>query len=231
VDSGDRVAPRDRLGALLRGNRLVAGLELLIVPLLLALKAAGALRNPSFALLLLGWLSLWIRRSGWRQVGMARPAHWPRTVLAGILIGIAYNALDIRVLIPLLHRLTGEPLELEQFSSLQGNVGVLLLWLAVTWTLAAFGEEMAWRGYGLNRLADVFGRKGWSWAPSVALVSVAFGFAHGAQGVTGILDNLLAGLLFSALFLASGRNLWLPILAHGVVDTSSFVLLYLGFHP
>jgi hypothetical protein len=231
MHSGDRVALRDRLGAALRGNRLALGLELLFVPALLALKAAGALRNPSLALLLLGWLSLWLRRSGWRQVGLNRPAHWPRTVLAAIGIGIAYNALDIRVLLPALHRLTGEPLELGQFSSLQGNAGALLLWLAVTWTLVAFGEEMAWRGYVLNRLADAFGRSSWSWILGGALVSLAFGFAHGAQGITGILDNILAGLLFSGLYLVAGRNLWLPILVHGLVDTSSFALLYLGFHP
>lgn len=231
MDGGTRVTLRDRIGARLREHRLAAGLELLLVPLVLALKAAGVLRNPSLALFLLGWLSLWMRRSGWRQIGMARPARWPRTVLAAIFIGIAYNALDVRVLIPLLHRITGEPLDLAPFSALKGNIGALLLWLAVTWTLAAFGEEMAWRGYALNRLADVLGRNAWSWALNVALIGLAFGFAHGAQGITGILDNILAGLLFSALYLASGRNLWLPVLVHGVVDTSSFVLLYLGVRP
>jgi membrane protease YdiL (CAAX protease family) len=37
--------------------------------------------------------------------------------------------------------------------------------------------------------------------------------------------------LFAALYLASGRNLWLPILVHGVIDTSSVVMLYSGFLP
>jgi hypothetical protein len=103
--------------------------------------------------------------------------------------------------------------------------------VAVVWPLAAFAEEMAYRGYALNRLTDLFGRSALSWALNAALLSVVFGLTHSAQGVTGILDNVLAGLLFSALYLASGRNLWLPILVHGVVDTSSLVLLYLGFHP
>ena len=230
MTAGDQVGLRDRLGAVLRGNRFVAGLELLVVPLLLVLKAAGALRNPSLLILLFGWLSLWVRRSSWRQAGLARPAHWPRTVLAAVVIGVAYDMLDIRVLVPTLHRLTGEALELGQFNSVQGDLGGLLLYLAVTWSLAAFGEEMAYRGYVLNRLADALGRNTLSWTLTAIVVSVAFGFAHGAQGVTGILDNIVAGLLFAILYLASGRNLWLPILVHGVVDTSSFVLLYLGFN-
>ncbi len=53
---------------------------------------------------------------------------------------------------------------------------------------------------------------------------------YGAR-LTGVLDNVLAGLLFAALYVASGRNLWLPILVHGVIDTSSVVILYFGFHP
>ena len=78
MEPGSRVTLRDRLGTPLRQSRLAAGLELMILPALLVLKAAGVLRNPSQPLFLLGWLSLWLRRSGWRQVGMARPAHWRR---------------------------------------------------------------------------------------------------------------------------------------------------------
>lgn len=225
------MALRDRLGAPLRESRLFAALELLLVSAIMVLKVVGALRNPALLILPLGWLSLWLRRSGWRQIGMARPADWRRTVFAGITIGIVYNVLDIFVMLPLLHRLTGEPLDLSQVSSLQGNLGMLLALLAATWTLFAFGEEMAYRGYIFNRLEDVFGRSTLGTVLSVAVVSVVFGFAHGAQGPTGILDNIIAGVALSILYLASGRNLWLPIVAHGVEDTTSFLLLYLGFHP
>jgi membrane protease YdiL (CAAX protease family) len=224
-------ALRDRLGVPFCGSRIAAGLELLVVPLLLGLQAAGVLAKPKLPLLLFGWLSLWLRRVGWRQVGMAKPANWPKTVLAAIVVGLAYNALDIGVILPLLRRLTGVPLDLTGFASLKGNSGMLLLLTAVSWLSAAFPEEMIYRGYVLNRLADVFGRTAAGWASSAALVSLAFGLAHHAQGVTGVLDNVLAGVLFAALYLASGRNLWLPILVHGVIDTSSVVMLYSGFLP
>jgi hypothetical protein len=199
--------------------------------LLLGLQAAGVLGKPKLPLLLFGWLSMWLRRVGWRQAGMSRPVNWPVTVIAAILVGLAYNALDIGVILPLLHRFTGEPLDLTQFASLKGNTGTLMLLAAVSWLSAAFPEEMLYRGYILNRLADVFGRTIGGWALNAVLVSLAFGLAHHVQGITGVLDNILAGLLFAGLYLASGRNLWLPILVHGIIDTTSVVLLYLGFQP
>ena len=58
----DPLKLRDRLGALLSGARLAVVAELLVVPLLLGLHAAGLFAKPKLPLLLLGWLSLWLRR-------------------------------------------------------------------------------------------------------------------------------------------------------------------------
>ena len=82
MKSNGQTEIRDRFGMPLCGSRIAAGLELLVVPLLLGLQAAGVLAKPKLLLLLFGWLSLWLRRVGWRQVGMRRPASWPATVLA-----------------------------------------------------------------------------------------------------------------------------------------------------
>jgi membrane protease YdiL (CAAX protease family) len=229
--AGDKVALRDRLGALLGGNRIVAAIELSVVPICLGLQYAGLSAKPKLPLPLFGWLSLWLRRVGWKRVGLARPTRWPATVLAALLLSAAYNLFDIRVLIPLLHRLTGEPLDLTQLGALHGQLGTALLLIAASWISAALPEEMLYRGYFLNRLTDALGRGRLRSAPGVLLVAVAFGFAHHAQGLTGILDNAIAGLFFGILYVASGRNLWLPIFVHGVVDTSSVILLYLGFRP
>jgi hypothetical protein len=224
-------ARRDAAAALLAARRPLAIVELLLAPALVALRALGALRNPSLLLLLVGWLSLWLRRSGWRAVGLRRPASWPRTVLSGVAIGIAYDAADVLAFLPALRRLTGQAVQVEQLGALRGDLGALLVWLALTWTLAAFGEELAYRGYLLNRIVDTLGRSRAGLAASAILVSLLFGFAHGAQGLAGVLDNVLAGLLFAVVYLASGPNLWRPIIVHGVIDTTSFVLLFLGVAP
>ena len=61
---------------------------------------------------------------------------------------------------------------------------------------------------------------------ALLFVTVLFGFGHSDQGLTGMLDTGLHGLLPGALYLASGRNLWTCVIAHGVMDT---VALFMAF--
>ena len=108
---------------------------------------------------------------------------------------------------------------------------MLAVALGLTWSLAAFGEELVWRGYILNRIAEVLGPGRARLSIAVILSSALFGFAHYDQGITGITENVIDGALLSFIYLASGRYLWLPILAHGVTDTVDCLLLYSGHYP
>jgi membrane protease YdiL (CAAX protease family) len=60
---------------------------------------------------------------------------------------------------------------------------------------------------------------------------VGFGLAHAYQGITGILDEGLAGLLLGLAYLATKRNLAVPIVAHGIGDSIDLVLIFLGKYP
>jgi membrane protease YdiL (CAAX protease family) len=39
----------------------------------------------------------------------------------------------------------------------------------------------------------------------------------------------MAGLVLGAAFLLTGRNLWAPIVTHGLIDTFGVAVLYLGW--
>ena len=39
------------------------------------------------------------------------------------------------------------------------------------------------------------------------------------------------GAILAALYFATGRNLWAPIIAHGIQDTVDVLLIYLGVYP
>jgi len=79
--------------------------------------------------------------------------------------------------------------------------------------------------------ADLFMPHKMAAVVGLIVMSVIFGFAHGYQGATGIIDEGFMGLLLGLMYLGSGRNLLIPIIAHGVQDTVDVLLLYLGTYP
>jgi membrane protease YdiL (CAAX protease family) len=83
----------------------------------------------------------------------------------------------------------------------------------------------------MNRVADGLGRTRVAWIASLLLVSVYFGAGHANQGVAGIVQESLSGCWLGVFFLASGRNLTVPIVAHGVSNTLALVLIYLNRYP
>jgi membrane protease YdiL (CAAX protease family) len=182
-------------------------------------------------LLALGWISLRRRGLRWRDVGLARPPGFARAIALGVVAGVAMELFATWVTVPALAALTGQPPDLSDFRPLVGNLKLFFLLFAANWVLAAFGEEMAFRGYLMNRWTAACGRTQPAWALSLLVVSALFGWGHGGQGITGMLQEGLAGLWLGLLYLASRRNLAVPIVAHGVSNTVAFVLIYLGRYP
>jgi membrane protease YdiL (CAAX protease family) len=177
-------------------------------------------------LVALGWLSLRLRGRGWRSLGFRRPARWLTTVGVALAAAVGLQLLSEFVIEPL----TGRP-DLSDFRSLVGNLPASLMMLALVWILAAFGEEMAYRGYVLERAAALGQHSSSAYITAMVVVSLLFGLGHFYQGPAGVIGSTVSGLLFGVLYLASGRNLWLPILAHGFSDTIGLALVYLGLAP
>jgi CAAX protease family protein len=211
-------------------STLLSILELLLVLAGIAAYAVGILPFPILPLFVVAWISLRLRHLSWREVGLRRPDRWLRTIGLAVLIGISYQALDIFIIAPLLQRLTGESIDLSQFNVLQGSLPALLFFLGITWTEAAFIEEMFFRGYLFNRLGDLSRNQTWGIPLALVASSLVFGAAHAYQGLTGVIDTFLAGLLLGLLYLLARRNLWLPILVHGIIDSLGFLIIYAGFY-
>lgn len=177
-------------------------------------------------LVALGWLSLRRRGRTWRTLGFRRPHRWITTVGAALAAAVALQLLSEFVIEPI----TGRP-DLSEFHSLVGNLPASLGMLALVWTIAAFGEEMAYRGYVLERAATLGNYSSSAYAIAMVVVSFLFGLGHFYQGWAGVVGSTVSGLMFGLLYLKSGRNLWLPILAHGFSDTIGLALIYFGLAP
>jgi membrane protease YdiL (CAAX protease family) len=187
--------------------------------------------NKTPYLFLLGWISLRLRGLRWKSLGLTLDGTWARTLAIGSLLGIAMELLELFVTQPLLVRLLHKWPDLSAFRPLAGNWKVLAISIPLVWVLAALGEELVYRGYLMNRMADLFGPTRTGWGMSLIIVSGVFGLAHFGQGATGQIENVIAGLLLGGVYLLGGRKLAVPILAHGVQDTIDVLLIFLGRYP
>jgi len=227
-DEARIVAPwRQRL----RDSKLLIALEIVaIAAVFVADQYYYVYFSKTPYLLALGWLSMAVRGVRWRDLGLRFGPDWRRLVLYGIAAGVAMEALELFVTQPLLVSLTGKLPDLSVFHALIGNTRLVALLVGLAW-IGGLGEELVWRGYALNRIAGLFGNSGWGWAAALVLVNLAFGFAHSYQDVTGIVENVLDGLLLGLLYLATGRNLIVPIIAHALGDSIDFLLIFSGHYP
>src|SRR5207249_358553 len=63
---------------------------------------------------------------------------------------------------------------------------LLVVGVALSWVMAALGEELFYRGYLMNRVAGVLGGSKTAWTVSFIFMLALFGLHHFSQGVTGV---------------------------------------------
>jgi membrane protease YdiL (CAAX protease family) len=223
------ISYRDRACMALNQNRWVISAELFVVVALLALELKDF---PGILFVFpIVWVMLWLRKLGWKGVGLHRPPSWFRTLVLGALTGVALQLLAIWLIDPLLVQLTGQPFDMSEFHRIQGRLPNLIAYIIIGWLLGAFLEEMVFRGYMINRFTNLFDRRLVGLVVGVLVSSVLFAIGHLNLGISSVVETFLFSLAYSGLYLAAGRNLWLPIISHGVYNMTFFVLVYFGYNP
>ena len=211
---------------------LVAAAAMLALP---APDAGGAvaaqLMVPLRMLLLVAAATLLLRWRGltWADVGLRRTGSWRRTLL---LVGGGYLALALcaGLLMAFVLPALGQPAQASAaaFASIEGQLWKYLSWLAIAWTSAAIGEELIFRGFLQSRLEAGFGPGRAGAVLALLVQATVFGFAHGYQGIGGVLLTAAAGLVLGGVRLAARRGLIPSMLLHGLIDTISLTAVYLG---
>jgi len=187
---------------------------------ILVILFGNALLVPLSAILVLLWV--WRSRTPWREVGFVRPKNWARTLALGFVFGALFKLVMKAIVMPLL----GAPPINQAFQFLVGNPDALPQILYLVLVGAAFGEEMIFRGYAFERFGKLFGSTFWAKALIVLITAVWFGWEHNSlQGIPGVQQATIVGLVFGTIFAVTGR-LWMLIIAHAAFDLTAVAIIY-----
>jgi membrane protease YdiL (CAAX protease family) len=207
----------ERIAAQLRGFGPLGILAILII------LAGNFLFLPLSAILVLGWAAL--SRTPWREIGYVRPRSWMRTLVTGIVFGVAFKFLMKAIVMPLL----GAPPINQAYHWVTGNAAALPLMFYLLIVGAGFGEETVYRGWMFERLAKLFGTSVWARTSIVVLTSVVFALAHYyGQGIPGVEQAFISGLVFGTIFALTGR-IFVLMVAHAAFDLTALAMIYWDF--
>ena len=218
------------------------GLLAVCVPFLIVAEIGAALGTDisaaSAVVIYLGYLlaivvaTVVLKAQGhsWRSLGLARPESWLKTIALalGVFLILVVALLAIKSIWINIPGLALPPSDQSDYNPLTGNLPLFLTMAVASFTVVAFGEEMLFRALLINSLAGVFGNLKARWALALVGSSLLFALAHYDWGLTGVIEMFLAALIIGAVYLRSGRNLWVVIIAHGLIDTLKFSLIYAG---
>src|SRR5467141_3261876 len=115
------------------------------------------------------------------------PSHHPAASRALSALDLLLGAFS--VVEPITGRFWPAPIAPALASEIRGNIRVAIVALLVVWTFAAFGEEIAYRGYLLTRASDLGKRSPTAYWIGIVVVSILFGYGHYYKGASGIVDS------------------------------------------
>lgn len=172
--------------------------------------------------------TIWLVRTGLplNKFGFGEKLNFRHITLA--IIALIILRIFAYTLNPILEELFSGPRNLERFSDVEGSAISFILLLITNWTLAAFGEEFAYRILLMRGLSYIFGDSKTARVSALLLQSIMFGLIHTYQGTTGIVGSTFSGLVFGAITLVGRWSIWPAAIAHGTNNTISIIALYLG---
>ena len=210
--------------------RVLSALELLLGAfIVIGHNVFHVVPNEVPILFVLGLVSTRLHNEGWSALGFKQPSSWVHLVLIALAAATLRVVLGDFVIEPLTRHIWPPIVAPAGAETITGNIKLALLGLLIVWTFAAFGEEIAYRGYLLTRAAEIGKQTTAAYWVGVVLISVLFGYGHYYKGPAGILDSGVAGLVLGAAYMLAGRNLWASILTHGFIDTFAVVALFFGW--
>lgn len=181
---------------------------------------------PTVVVLAIIALSLFFFKDTISSLGFKKPNKAHRMIIIVLLLALVWTIVQFSITLPLLNHLTGTAQNLSAYENLKGNIVNLLFLLFLTWTIAAFGEEIVYRGFLQHKIRHVVGNSFFAVALAVGISSGLFGLAHSEQGIVGIAVTFVDAVFFSIVKIKFSDNIWASILGHGFNNSIGLVTFF-----
>ncbi len=165
----------------------------------------------------------------WQDLGLRKPSSWLKTWGLSLLVFIVF-AIYMQLSDTLASQFFKDVGTSGRFDHIEGDLTAYLIIMFLTWTHAAFFEELLFRAYIINRTACFLGGGLKADLLAVVFSAVFFGYRHHYyQGMHGAFTTGMAGLVLGLFYIWFGRQNILPlVLTHGVVNSLGQTLRFLG---
>jgi len=214
IRAARRSETEDRFAA---GLRRLGPLGILAILIILA---GNFVIAPLSAILVLIWAQ--ISKTPWREIGYVRPRSWAKTIVIGIIFGIAFKFLMKAVVMPLL----GAPPVNQAYHFVTGNSAVVPYLIFTMIVTAGFGEETFYRSWMFERFGKLFGQSVTAKVAIVFITSILFAAVHyPEQGLPGAEQAFVTGLIFGSIFAVTGQ-IFMLMIAHAAFDLTALWMIY-----
>ena len=237
----------NKLGQLLKTNRLAKTVEIILVFLIafLFIKAFDSnetsdllynqaiIWTANIMMLIMVFTGVKLRGEGLEHFGFSfKKVTWKigwKTFLQSILVFIlALAGFVIGSII--MANITGIPesSDMSSYDYLKDNIWMLFLTLGGVYIVASFGEEVIYRAFLINRISEL-GLNSKKGKILAAIISgINFGLAHYSWGIMGIVQTSFMGLALGGSYLYLKKRIWVLIFAHAYMDTILMLQMYLN---
>jgi len=180
----------------------------------------------SIPILLFVWLILKYSSETFSDIGFSFKRFKRNSILTGSLVAIATLSFMQLIFFPVLEYFVNfEETDFGLYDFIRENKWQYFLILIMGWLVGGFYEEIVFHGFIFTRLEKMFQGK-YCTEISFVITSGIFGAYHFQLGTLGLINALIVGSVYLALFLFFKRNLWYSIICHGVYNTIVMTLIY-----
>lgn len=180
---------------------------------------------PSILIVVAGSAFLLLRKESFADLGFSKKLSFKKILIITPILALFWQLVDFSLIIPVCNHLTNSVTDYSSFGILKGNVRLLLIYTVASWTIAALGEEFAFRGFVMNRVLSIFKYKKIGALVAILVPSVLFGFIHTEQGIVGVITTSIDAIFFSAIKYKY-NNIWVSVFIHGFMNMIGFLVFF-----